>query len=276
VAKLINALKAKNIPMHMPLASKTNSIFLDPSTSNRIPMDNAGPFHIELLSPTEELVKKYQEKLVMPPEMLAFSRGINYVTVPNKMSFVFNLRVDKATALLTGDSGFTDFYNGRKRIFDDARVRRIKDVGLVKVPHHGGHFERFARCYQYLIENNHSIKTQFFVTSLGKGHKNPSHEFEHLANVFLCKPNFNSPPEFHFTNPPVRDRFDLICQTCPRENNPGEEVLTYESDDQGNWRRTSPDTCCSDIQPAFHSLRTSEGALDIPDVLRAGLRRRYR
>lgn len=276
VANLIKALRERNIPIYMPLASKTGTVLIDPSTSARVPENNIGLFHIELLSPTKELVQRYQKKLIMPPDMLALARGINYVTVPNKMSYVFNLKVDKATALLTGDSGFTDFYFGSKRVFDEDRVKKIKDVGFVKVPHHGGHFERFARCYQYLLDQDLSIKTQFFVTSLGAGHINPSEEFEHLANVILSKQDFAPSPKFQFTNPPTRTRFDLVCQSCPRENSFGGDVLSYEADDLGDWRLTSIDSCCSALQPKPHALRFSEAALDIQDVVREGLFRRRR
>lgn len=45
--------------------------------------------------------------LVLALEAVMFERAINYITVPNKMSYVFNVHIGKAIALFTEDQNFT-------------------------------------------------------------------------------------------------------------------------------------------------------------------------
>jgi len=181
------------------------------------------------LAPTYELVEEKKEKLMPPEGIFAFKALTNTVTVPNKVSYVFRLELGESSVLLTGDSGFTDFYNWRKREFDKLRLNEMSKCQLVKVPHHGGHFEYWGKCIRYLLKESKNVG-DIFVTSLGSAHKNPSFEFEETA-VLIRQKNQNA--EFHFTNPPAKERFDDVCVQCTSDI---PDVITYSTFGNGTWK----------------------------------------
>ena len=222
--------KERNIEMIMPLTKRKK---VRPQDKVQI----ADGLSLTRLAPTYELVKEKKEKLMPPEGIFAFKALTHTVTVPNKVSYVFRLEVGESSVLLTGDSGFTDFYNWRKKTFDDARLAEMSKCQLVKVPHHGGHFEYWGKCVRKLLDESKPVGN-IFVTSLGSAHKNPSFEFEETA-VLIRQADQSA--EFHFTNPPVKERFDDVCVDCTSDV---PDMITYTTSGDGTWTLTTKAIQC--------------------------------
>lgn len=228
--KFVELCKQQNIQMEMPLTRRKKLRAQDVSNL-------ADGITLTRLAPTHELVEEKKKKLMPPKGVFAYSALTHTVTVPNKVSYVFRLQMSESSVLLTGDSGFTDFYNWRSKEFDDLRLEQMSKCQLIKVPHHGGHFEYWGKCVRHLLTEKKPVGN-IFITSLGSAHANPSHEFEQTAILIR---QANQKAEFHFTNPPAHDRFDEVCADC---SNDIPDMVTYTTSGDGHWHlQTKAITC---------------------------------
>lgn len=232
--RFIQACKKASIPLHMPMVADRQV------SKGRLPgAPSFDGVEMRLLSPTEGLVAEYASDLALPEGAELLMRALRPVTPANKPSYVFTLKVGDAVALFTGDSGFTDFVESpgsKDHGYREDRIKLAAEASWVKVPHHAGSFEYFDRCFEHAAELG-ILKTGIFVSCLGpdgKKHATPNKDFETFAQNLrnTVKPK----PQFHFTNRPMRDRFDEVCPNCNQSGDGvGPPCLEYASGNGNKW-----------------------------------------
>jgi hypothetical protein len=189
-----------------------------------------------LLGPSDDLVRKHWNRLPIgrSAAFALFSAiQLKYLTPSNQLSYVVRFAAERQRILISGDSGFVDFRNGRAGPYYPKLISALRRLNVVQVAHHAGNNAHF---YRVLVEAGYGRQRRpsYLLLSHAKDDVfRPSESFNEFVEEFRQE---RSKIQMLFTNRPLRQKVqEYRSMIAPPVGPPlpsGDARLTFR---RGSW-----------------------------------------
>jgi hypothetical protein len=194
-----------------------------------------GP-ELTLLGPSDDLVRKHWNRLPVgrSASLALYSMiPLKYITPSNQLSYVIRFAAERQRVLISGDSGFVDFKNGRNGPYYSKLISALRRLNVLQVAHHAGNNAHF---YRVLLEAGYGRQRRLSYLLLSHAKDDvfrPSERFGEFVEEFRRE---RSKVQMLFTNRPQRQKVQeyrsMIAPLVGPSLPSGDARLTFH---RGGW-----------------------------------------